>query len=165
MSEKNILNFHFDYLHPSLRMNTDGLHHNCAQHRKVLMGETPTCRIVRYGSRVGDPQDRTAQHPCLPPPLPIQVLARSRNRRLKTECGSFNVSTDGHCTIMVYEVLGVHLPSFKTSRLWFPFSLPDEVHHKPNVWIWIASSNFFGEQPVRGDKVYQKNHQAKEIII
>ena len=60
-----------------------------AQHRQVLIGETPTCKIVRYGSRVGVPQDRTAQHPCPLPSLPTQVLARSRNRRLKTECGSF----------------------------------------------------------------------------
>ena len=86
----------------SLRMNTDGSHHNCAQHRKVLMGETPTCRIVRYGNRAGVPQDRTAQHPCPLPSLPIQALVRSRKRRLRTECGSFNVSSDGYCTIMVF---------------------------------------------------------------
>ena len=53
-----------------------------AQHRQVLIGETPTCKIVRYGSRVGVPQDRTAQHPCPLPSLPTQVLARSRNGRL-----------------------------------------------------------------------------------
>ena len=158
---KTILNFHFDYLHPSLRMNTDGLHHNCAQHRKVLMGETPTCRIVRYGSRVGDPRDRTAQHPCPLPPLPIQVLARSRNRKLKTECGSLNVSTDGHCTIMVFmKFWAFTSPLSRLSGFDSHFLCPTSSTINRTSGSG-SSSNFFGEQPVRGDKVYQ----IKEIII